>query len=53
MDNDYKEAKFDVYCKFCQYSDREERMDPCNECLETGMNHGSAKPVCFKEREDT
>lgn len=52
MEDDYKEVRFDLYCRFCKYYNREERMDPCNECLESGMNQNSSKPVFFKERGD-
>lgn len=47
-----KEVRFDLFCPTCEYRDREERMDPCNECLETGMNIESSKPVMYKEKTD-
>lgn len=49
MDNNFKEVRFDKYCKKCKHHDVKEYEDPCNECLESGMNEGSEKPVKFVE----
>lgn len=45
---DLKEVRFDTYCQTCKYKDLDEKFDPCNECLETGMNLNSEKPVKWK-----
>lgn len=52
MVNDFKEVQFDQYCKICEYGEREERMDPCNECLETGMREETSKPMFYKENDE-
>ena len=51
VDNDFKEVRFDLYCETCKHKDKPEHYDPCNECLENGMNHGSEKPTCYEEKE--
>ncbi len=50
MDNSYKEVKFNVYCKQCKHGEKEEKMDPCNDCLNFGMNNMSEKPVYFEDK---
>lgn len=45
MDNEYIEVDFEKYCKTCRYKDINEWEDPCNECLEHGMNIQSSKPT--------
>ena len=49
MNNDYKEVRFNKYCEKCKHKDVKAYKEPCNECLEHGMNEGSEKPVNFKE----
>ena len=49
MDN-YKQVRFDIYCKKCIYKDLEEYKDPCNECLMYGARIGTEKPMCWKEK---
>lgn len=46
-----KEVYFHIYCKKCQYVNRRDDEDPCNECLENPYNEYSHKPVNFKEKE--
>ena len=41
---------FKKYCELCEYKDKREYEDPCNECLDYGTNENSQKPVCFKEK---
>ena len=50
MNEDYKEAYFDQYCKSCKHEKLEEKFDPCNECLANGYNLNSHKPVCWEEK---
>lgn len=50
-DNDLKEVLFDIYCKTCKHEKLDGWKDPCNECLESGMNEGTDKPVCWEEKE--
>lgn len=45
----HKIVDFEQYCPLCKYSDRPEKCDPCNECLEVGGNEGTDKPVRFEE----
>lgn len=52
MENEYKEVDFKTYCASCKYKDLNERHDPCNECLETGMNIGSSKPVNWEDKNE-
>ncbi len=50
-DNNYKEVDFEKYCKICKHEKLDEYKDPCNECLESGMNEGTEKPVLWEEKE--
>lgn len=52
MDVIYKEADFEKYCKTCEHRDRDEKCDPCNDCLAEPMNTNSEKPVYWKEAEN-
>lgn len=52
MDEDYKEVRFDKYCASCKYKNLDEKCDPCNECLESGMNIGSSKPVNWEAKNE-
>lgn len=51
MENEYKEVRFDQFCKTCKYEKLDEAKDPCNECLEDFMNLYSSKPVNWEEKE--
>lgn len=51
MEDDYKEVYFDEYCKTCKYEELEEKFNPCNECLECGMNVQTSKPVNWMEKD--
>lgn len=46
---EYREVRFDEYCKKCTHSEKREDEDPCWECLENPVNEHSRKPVYFKE----
>lgn len=41
---------FKKYCETCEYKDKEERLDPCHECLENPVNTNSTKPINYKEK---
>ena len=51
MDTTYKEVDFKKYCPLCKFEKLKDWQDPCNECMEYGMNEHTAKPVYFKEKE--
>lgn len=44
----YKEVNFEKYCKLCKHCDKEEKYDPCNDCLDYGWNTESIKPLYFE-----
>ena len=44
------EVDFKKWCPFCEYEKKKEFEDPCNECLDYGMNLGTTKPLKFKEK---
>lgn len=46
-----KEVYFHKYCQLCQYVNRTDAEEPCDECLEHPSNEYSHKPVNFKEKE--
>ncbi len=50
MDEEYKEVYFHEYCETCKYEELDEELDPCNECLEHGMNIQTNKPVNWVEK---
>lgn len=50
-DGNYKEVNFEKYCKTCEYAKLCAYADPCNECLESGMNEGTERPVLWEEKE--
>ena len=50
MVNDYKEVRFDEYCKTCKYEPKKEDEDPCDECLNNPVSLYSKKPVNWKEK---
>lgn len=52
MENEYMEVNFKEYCKLCKYAKRKGNEEPCNECLETGMNRYSRKPVNWKDKDE-
>jgi hypothetical protein len=52
MDSEYKEVRFDKYCETCRYKDIPEEEDPCNGCLEHGMNLYSEKPVNYEKTKE-
>ena len=46
----YKIVKFDVYCPKCKHEKLDERLDPCNECLDYGAREGTEIPMKFEEK---
>lgn len=48
-DSELKEVRFDIYCPQCKHFNLEEKMDPCNECLEEFMREGTEKPEMWVE----
>lgn len=44
-----KEVEFGAWCDKCEYYDKQEWEDPCDECLNSPRNEYSRRPVCFKE----
>lgn len=45
-----KEARFDLYCKKCVYSDKAEDSEPCTNCLSESFRYDSHKPIYFKQK---
>lgn len=51
MEDIYREVDFEKYCETCEYKKRDEKCDPCNDCLAEGKNANSEKPIYWKEAE--
>lgn len=49
--NDHKIVFFDIYCKDCKHSEKNETEDPCNECVSYTVNINSHKPINFEKKE--
>lgn len=49
---DFKEVDFEKYCPKCKYGPRDEKYDPCNECLEYGALECTERPFLFEKKED-
>lgn len=45
-----KEVDFKHYCPLCVFEKVKETEMPCDECLESGGNKDSHKPINFKEK---
>lgn len=52
MESGNKEVYFFEYCSSCEYSDKGENDDPCDECLEYPVNQNSHKPVNWKKKDE-
>lgn len=50
MIGDEKEVLFGKFCPVCEFAEKLENEEPCDECLEQPVNQDSHKPVCFKEK---
>lgn len=46
-----REVDFNKYCETCKHKDKEEKKDPCNECLDYGFNVESEKPVKYEPKD--
>lgn len=51
MDVQEKEVYFNIYCETCKHQFSPEVEEPCNECLENGVNIDSHKPVKWEAKE--
>ena len=50
MSKEYKEVNFEKFCPLCEFTKTKEYDEPCNTCLENGMNEETEKPTCWKEK---
>lgn len=50
MVGDNKEVLFGKFCPECEFAEKSENEEPCDECLEQFYNQDSHKPVKFKEK---
>ena len=48
-DSEVKEVNFMRYCWLCKFGPRNEKLDPCNICLEVAMREGTEVPEYFVE----
>ena len=51
MEIDYQEVYFNMYCKTCAHKNKNEREEPCNECIEQPYVLNSHVPINYKKRE--
>ena len=51
MDEDFREVRFDLYCKDCKHGKVPETESACFDCLEESVNLHTYKPTGFKEKE--
>ena len=49
MEIDYQEVYFNMYCKTCAHKNKNEREDPCNDCLEQPYVQNSHIPQNYKK----
>lgn len=49
--DELKFVDFDAYCPHCQYADKSESDDPCDECLSIPARYNSHKPEKYKDKE--
>lgn len=47
--DEYKEVRFDVYCKKCKFKEIDGSKDPCNDCLAEPVNVQTEVPLYYKE----
>ena len=52
MEDNYTVVRFDIYCNKCKYKDRDERLNPCNECLEVGARENTHVPEYWEGAEN-
>ena len=41
-----------TYCKTCKFYKKDERDEPCSECLIVAVNEGSNRPINYKKAEE-
>lgn len=51
MDEETILVNFEKYCKTCKHYKVDEVKDPCNECLDSGANRNTDKPVLWEKKE--
>ena len=49
MEETFMIVNFNKYCPKCKYYNLQEKHEPCNTCLEHGVNSNSEKPFNFTE----
>ena len=50
-DYDYKEARYDLYCRTCKHWKEEGYESECEKCLDVPINLYSEKPTRYEEDE--
>lgn len=50
IDEDYRIVDFYKYCMNCKHVTIAEFDEPCNTCLEHGVNEHTDKPVKFEQK---
>ncbi len=48
----YRFVNFAYWCPKCKYGEQDEKMDPCNDCLNFGGNVETSQPVEFVKKKD-
>lgn len=51
MKSDYKIVYFENYCNKCVHEKKKECEEPCDHCLEYGVNEHSHRPIDFERRQ--
>lgn len=49
--NNYKEVRYDEYCKICKHEEVDEKDKPCFDCLLEPAREGSERPVRWEKKE--
>ena len=50
MDSHFKEVYFDNFCAKCKHKELDEKLDPCNECLEYGAREDTHTPLHYEPK---
>ena len=50
MEEQYKEVRFDKYCKDCKHKKKKENESPCDECLSEPTKLYSQIPVKYEKK---
>lgn len=48
MNGETRFVDFALYCPKCKYWPKDEKEEPCNDCMSQPTNEYSAKPVCYE-----